>query len=371
MSALTGHWQRAVQETGPNMSEQQAAQEHSELLHWYSHCGCALHDAHNALRWAYETMFGKEAALQKALFAAMASHRQCLLSTFACLGSWLVQVVEVVPDSKGPSEEQLLQLYSFLGTPASLLDDVVSRARVRWDPHRQRLQVSASFMALESSLEELSRVLKCLWRFQSFTASRWCTVGKSCRCYSLCLVTGYMHLFSCAKNRGYLSTFDSAGATDVPQPVHTFYVVIGLVSYLPEGFLAGLLADNRLLQHVEGLEAGMQDELTQFEELPPSFWQGPSAHLVVEAAALRHLVMWGSHIAYAYMDLKIFSVIGEMPWCLARGDIAANLHLCKPMWSHLRTPSPRSSGPCWWLDTPSARSLLQFTSGALPPSQAI
>ena len=115
VSALAHHWQRAVQDAAPPVSEQNEPQLNSGLLHWYSHCGCSLHDTHNALRWAYETLFGKEAALQKALFAAMASYRQCLLSTFACLGSWLVEVVEVIPDHQAANEEHLLQVYSLLG----------------------------------------------------------------------------------------------------------------------------------------------------------------------------------------------------------------------------------------------------------------
>ena len=346
VSALASHWQRAVQESSTNLSEQQDSPVEAGLLHWYSHCGCALHDAHNALRWAYETMFGKEASLQKALFAAMASYRQCLLPTFSCLGSWLVEVVEVLPDTQAPDEEHLLQLYSYLGTPASLLDELVSRLRLRWDPLRHRLQVTASFMALENSLEELSRVLTCLWRFQSFTASRWCTVGKSCRCYALCLVTGYMHLFSYAKRQGVLPSFESAGATDVPQSVHTFCMVMAFVSYLPEGFLAGLLADNRLLRQADTLEAAMQDELMQFEQFPPVMWQTLSGHVAEEAATLRHLVIWGSHIVYAYMDLKIFSVIGELPWCLARGDIVANLEALQ---SNTEPPADPFSQKIWAL----------------------
>ena len=134
-----------------------------------------------------------------------------------------------------------------------------------------------------------------------------------------------MHLFSYAKNHGFLSSFESAGATEVPHSVNTFCMVMALVSYLPEGFLAGLLADNRLLRQSEVLEGAMQDELMQLEQLSPGCWQALSGHLAVEAVTLRHLVLWGSHIVYAYMDLKIFSVISEMPWCLARGDIAANL----------------------------------------------
>ena len=104
-----------------------------------------------------------------------------------------------------------------------------------------------------------------------------------------------------------------------------FCYIVGLIAYLPEGFLAAMLEDNRLLRRAQELEAALHEDLVFYEELSVSFWQVLAGHVSLEPAALRHHVLWGSHVALGYLDLKVFSTIAELPWCLVRGQIGQNL----------------------------------------------
>ena len=210
-AALAGHWQQTTSEAAELSRGDADGGTDPNLLHWHSHCGCALHDAHNALKWAHETLFGQDQSLQKALYAAMASFRLCLLPTIGCLGTWLTKVVDVIPDHQPFDADTMLQIYVTLGAPESLIDVLVHQVRLRWVPQSQRLEVAASFLALQDSLEKLSNLLMCLWRFHTFTSSRWCTIGKACRSFALSKATGFMSLFVHAKQHGVLSRVVTAG----------------------------------------------------------------------------------------------------------------------------------------------------------------
>eukprot|EP00971_Amphidinium_carterae_P177647 3523629-Amphidinium_carterae.1 len=52
---LAGHWCIVGQEHGDG----QDVSLHS-LLQWQTSIGCALHDAHNALRWGFQSTFGHD-----------------------------------------------------------------------------------------------------------------------------------------------------------------------------------------------------------------------------------------------------------------------------------------------------------------------
>ena len=255
----------------------------------------------------------------------MASFRQCLHPCFGCIGSWLAEVVEPIAPEEGAPEEYLLELYTALGAASPLLDTLVTTVRLSWDPSRQKLRVLGSFLAGKNSLEELSGILSCIWRFHSFTASRWCTVGKACRAYSLRLVTGFMDLFEFAKKAEKITHYDAAGASDLPKEMHKFCLVVGLIAYLPESFLDALLSDNRLLQQAHALENLVFEELDYVEQRTPAFWKGLSEHVKGPPSCLRDQVVFGCQVALGYLDAKVFSVVAALPWSLARGDVTLNL----------------------------------------------
>ena len=89
-----------------------------------------------------------------------------------------------------------------------------------------------------------------------------------------------------------------------------FCVVIGLVAYLPEAFLGGVLCDNRAALRRDDLEESVLLEWQFLERLPPSFWRSLAPLVDLCPAALRNMVIKGAAVAWSYLEWRVFRLCG-------------------------------------------------------------
>ena len=293
------------------------------LLH--TECGCALHDAHNSLRWVYSTLFDSADDLLKQMYIGLQSYRASVSAALGSLAPWLVQVLHPVPASEVASEEHLRQLYSALGVSADLLADLCGEMHLLWNQEFARLEILDTYLKQSASLGRISDMLLCLWRFPQFCSSRWVTIGSSCRAYLQGLNTGYAHLFRKMRTEGAVSEYDGSGGDQLGAQTNLFAVVMGLVAFLPETFMTLLLRDSRLISQAEALRSALEDEFAHVEDLPPFVWQTLAKFTPLAAPALRDRVIAGEQIAFSFLDWRIFEQIGNLPWSLALGDLDSNL----------------------------------------------
>ena len=297
----------------------------SLLLQWHTDTGCCLHDGHNSLKWAYEHLFGKNLDLLKALHVGIGAIRECLIKCYRGLGTWLMSVIEPVPMSELPSEQTRLQFFQLLGAPADIIAELVSEMCLWWDPDKNQLKVASHFLAMDDSVTRVSALLIQLWRPQSFTASRWATIGVSCRSVALSVSTGLLSLLQHLQNSGVISDYESQGTKMIKEEQILFCFSIGLVSYVPESFIEALLRDNRLLRHgLEVLENTLE-ELSVLETVEAEVWACLAGPLRLSPSELRHKVVAGSHVSLAYLDSKVFTTLSGLPWSLCLGDMETNL----------------------------------------------
>eukprot|EP00971_Amphidinium_carterae_P075064 1483606-Amphidinium_carterae.2 len=89
--------------------------------------------------------------------------------------------------------------------------------------------------------------------------------------------------------------------------------------------MAQLMSDTRLMQQVDVFASLLEEKCNFLEHLTAAFWHRLAAAIDIKPSVLRDLVIRGSHTMRGYIDLKIFSVVSDYPWCLAVGNLSDNV----------------------------------------------
>eukprot|EP00971_Amphidinium_carterae_P117809 2333625-Amphidinium_carterae.1 len=317
---LAGHWSERLQ-------VDEDADEGAEhyLLHWFSSLGCCLHDAHNALRWGFQSSFGHDPEVLKKLYTSTSVYKSSLVRLIPGLGLWLQSCLSTRTRDALPDEDSLRTFYACLGVSADLLQLVVEDIVLFYDSEGKQLLVLDTFVETEGFLEILTSTLLSMWRFSKFCASRWTTVGHSCRTVALGCATGFTECFDFLHARKFVSDYEASGAELLDDACKKFCLCIGLAAYLPETFLNHLMQDNRLIKTHSDVEASLSEELCFLEGIPRSVWQMMALHFREDACDLQKHTLDAAHTAYAFLEWRVLSVLHGLPYRLASGDIAQNL----------------------------------------------
>ena len=225
---LSGHWAKLSQQAGVSAASPATASSTAlpeMFFMWHTFVSCCLHDAHNALRWSSPLFWDEE--LLKSIYVAVSAMRSAFISSAMNLGSWLIEVVEFCDASALPSEDDLESLWRALGVEPHLQQRLVD---MRLIYRCGRLQVTTHCLCKEDWLPELSATLLSLWKFSSFTASRWATVGCCCRTVCVALLTGYDSLVLRMHREGVLSHFDYNGCAKLDGRGKHCVVAVGMIA---------------------------------------------------------------------------------------------------------------------------------------------
>ena len=307
----------------PTSSELMGKRHPSQLI--YLEAGCSLHDAHNSLKWVWQSLFQGNEETLKSLHLTLACYRAAIPHAITNLYTWLREHVVTLPLAECKAESELRSLYAALGADSSTLDYLCSEMHLFWDAGSSRLQICDAFMMQEKSLEVLSAVLQTVWRFPNFCSSRWLTVGASLRILLLGQATGWPSMFRCLREKGSITDYAGGYADKVAPESITFAAVIGLVSWLPETFMTRVLSDSRILMHYHALRESVAEELNYIETLPTSVWVDISSWTSASPSQFRDQTVRGAHVALAYLNKKVFDELAAPPWSLAIGDCEQNL----------------------------------------------
>ena len=296
-----------------------------ELYQWHTHTGCALHDAHNALRWSVHSLFNNAEVL-KDIHVALEALRVGSFKAEEALPSSLALHVSTVDDADAVDPEELRSFYTALGMPSDLLEVACDEVCVVWNVEHASLRVKASYLARSDSVQRLSGLLLEVFKLPSFTESRWLTVGLSARQLVLSMSLGYVSLFQHILDQQHLTEFESHGAQRLSSEAKEFCCVLSLAAYVLECLQAKLMANASALAQAEELRDELDVEQRYLEELPSHCWQRlTSVAGLTSSVRLRDMVIRASHIARGYLELKLFSTMSDLPWCLCRGDKEQNL----------------------------------------------
>eukprot|EP00971_Amphidinium_carterae_P175602 3480614-Amphidinium_carterae.1 len=173
-----------------------------------------------------------------------------------------------------------------------------------FDAESKQLIVVDSFLEQQDFLEILTSTLLCMWRFSKFCASRWTTIGHSCRTIALACSTGFTECFKFLHERKFVSDFEASGAELLNLECKKFCLCVGLAAYLPEVFLTMLMDDNRLLQTHKEVESAMAEELSFLEGIEPVVWDMFAKLFCLNGVDVRQLTLATAHTAYGYLEWR-------------------------------------------------------------------
>ena len=188
VGAVSGHW--ATNGKARTAGSETADDSGHSLREWHTHVGCCAHDGHNALKWSHQALFADTTLLEN-VYVGIQAIRSTYSFALDVLSSWISD--RLLPRHVGllPSEDDLFALWTCLGVDREVAQSL-ARFRLLWQ--EGRLMIHEDTLKEDSWLEAVSTSLLSVWRFRTFTNSRWCTVGASCRDLVAGLLTGYWNV---------------------------------------------------------------------------------------------------------------------------------------------------------------------------------
>eukprot|EP00971_Amphidinium_carterae_P259418 5147605-Amphidinium_carterae.1 len=115
-----------------------------------------------------------------------------------------------------------------------------------------------------------TEVLLSMWRFPSFVASRWLTLGCACRSLWLGIMIGYPHLYAHLRSEGLLGDHEGAAGDHFLDANFANTLLMSLVACVPASMMSDLISDNRLPQQSEALQDQLSEDVTYLLSLPSS-----------------------------------------------------------------------------------------------------
>ena len=294
-----------------------------DLHQWPIATPCALHDAHNSLKWSLLQYFNDN-TLTTDVHIGIDALRNSTDLIHGHLGAWLLQVVTFVPHMALPSEDQLHALWLALGVAVDTLDFLSSTLRLHWDG--SNLCLDERCRDRGALLEELSGVILELWSFQRFSTSRWVTVGCACRSLMCAWLSGLDHFVKHVSALPGVSLYYLGGYQRLQNRARDFVIQCGMISYLPESILTCLLEDSRVARHIDSLKEEVHTELSWLSGMVPFVWERLATCAEEHGfGSLRTAVLHGAFAAAGFLDQKVFRHAAELPWTLASGNIEENI----------------------------------------------
>ena len=301
----------------------------AEQSEWVITTPCALHDGHNSFKWALKSYFDNK-ELVRDCYVAVASLRNSMDIIVSEIGGWVAKKVSLVPGRSIEWQTQQAQLWHTLGVDTEIVEILVDRLQLHYDPVADRLEVCQEAAAAEKDV--VSVVVTTLldsWRFVPWTDSRWITLGQSSRTLVYALLTGVGGLVRYLQADPSISKFYLNGFGRLAQSRRHFLVLCSVVSRVPESAMVQLMEDGRVAQTYEDLWMGCAEEMRWMIDLKPHVWAALAGLCGARPEDLASEVVDGGHASWHFFWRRVLSVAADLPWRLCRGDVEANLAALK------------------------------------------
>ena len=297
--------------------------ERAYLLTWCVGTACAIHDAHNSLKWAVLVLFNDKQLL-KECWQAFASLCSCSRQIRDYLPRWLGMHFALVGEADCPGVAELTALWSTLGVKEHVLDEIVA-LRLHFRDGCMWAADSADESGEDSAINRASFVVMSVWTFRRFTEGRVLSSGKVCRSnlgsalLGLDAMVGTM-LADKREGQYYLKGYEKMN-----EDVRKFVAVVGMASFPSDACLRELLKDGRVGLRVEEIVDAVAQQVQFLVGLPESVWEAVASVTTFSAADLRAEALEAMHVSVCFLFYRIFRKARGRPFALGRGDVDANL----------------------------------------------
>lgn len=304
-----------------------AESKHLARQEWVVATPCALHDAHNALKWSL-CFHDLPPQLLKDLWAIMASLRNSYNLLHEHLAPWLLRNVQWT-EGELPESESWEAVWSVLGVDAQLIHVITKELAMRWDPTTATLRVAKQWSNSPEAMEKISGALLSLWAFRSFSDSRWATIGATCKALVCGWLTGVAPFVAYIRTQPGGNNSHIQGVDKITRSTSKFAVMASLAAIVSDAAIASLFEDSRLAKRHDDVRDSILGELQALESLAAPVWD-KIAWVIVGAEPftghdLRSETLSAAHISSAFFWFRSLKEVNKLPWTLGRGDIRENL----------------------------------------------
>eukprot|EP00971_Amphidinium_carterae_P127341 2523252-Amphidinium_carterae.1 len=172
---------------------------------------------------------------------------------------------------------------------------------------------------------DISLCIIAVLRVRKYSDSRWLTIGVSCKTILAACLLGLCDLVAHVRAQPHTSDFYLHGFTRLSKDLKLFLVLGASVSYVGDGLLALVLEDSRLCKNQVEVKNAVLEELQYLESLAPAVLAHFASFCDMSSLEVRDAMICGAQTSYAFLHMRVFSVLQQAPWTLAQGDIHANL----------------------------------------------
>jgi hypothetical protein len=288
------------------------------LSSWVTAVGCLAHDFHNALKWSAKLYMDNKDVMRSAWIAT-----ESLRNGFDLLVSFLPRWLgSCISFEDADDLEVLARFWQMVGLSEQWVQLCV-RLQIRWSGGK--LKVAEHLEQDDAGPQQIITCLLHLWRFRTWSSSRWCGVGQSCRCMLGCLFVGLEALVSLIMSDEKASKYYISGFPNhLNDNVKRMIGVIAVVSRVSEHPLLVILKDDRLARVREHIEASIKQQVDYVFDLPDGVLDLVASASGMSLRELRHETTQAVCIQLGYIDSKLREV-RRSPWTLVGGDVPAKL----------------------------------------------
>eukprot|EP00974_Lingulodinium_polyedra_P130387 11213633-Lingulodinium_polyedra.AAC.1 len=261
------------------------------------------------------------------LWTVFASLRNSASQLADCLGAWVASHVLFVDPGSLPHPSVSAPVWCALGLSADKLDEVANEWRLLWDDGH--LLISWEYANDGEVYDKVCDLLIDSLHIHKFSTSRWLTVGRACRSLCLALALG-LESWVADTLKVLVSDWHLKGFRKVQEPgVKSFALVVGMAAHVADSVLELMLSDPRGCLHCDAWADAARDEVLWLASWRPQLWAHLTAWTMGGAGfsprVLMDRVLQAALTMEAFMQDGVFHKVKEYPWCLAKGDVEANL----------------------------------------------
>lgn len=291
------------------------------LKDWVVGRACCDHDGHNAVKWALEPLHQHNAQnTYDDLCIVVASIRNSFNTILDELPDWLQSVTRFVDEDYDRDEHY--EYWTSLQHDPKVIEEILE-LELRFEGGHLKLRKNLEQEA--DWVDRVSAVLMASWRFRFFTASRWLTIGHSCKTLTIGFSSGLDSLVFSILDKPGTSKYYLNGFKRLTAQLKQFVICAAYTSYLPDAFLTQSLADDRVALHLDTMEQAVFDEFVYLTSIKDHVWSKLSGLCGYSATMLKHKVISGSFLGHGFLDWRVFREAKSLPWTLVRGDVRNNI----------------------------------------------
>ena len=141
------------------------------------------------------------------------------------------------------------------------------------------------------------------------------------------MALGLQSIYNFVQENNLVSEHYSAGFRHLTPELAWYSVCVSFIAFPCDALLLSLMADDRVVMQQDELKEAFGSEQQWVSELPAEIWDRLVAVVgsPLEGQDLRNAVLHSVHVSWGYMVAKVFEVLEDLPWRLARHNLTENL----------------------------------------------